>query len=66
MHPKWTAVAALSQAVLAAVFAFDYVAGDSTPLVAAAGAVAALCASVFFGLEYRWQRRGEPAWGLGR
>ncbi|WP_049916953.1 hypothetical protein [Halogeometricum pallidum] len=58
-------MAALSQAALAAVFAFDYVAGDSTPLIAAVGTVAALCASVCFGLEYRRRRSGESAWGLG-
>ncbi|MDS0297877.1 hypothetical protein NDI76_03910 [Halogeometricum sp. S1BR25-6] len=41
---------------------FDYVAGDSTLLVALVGTVATLCASICFGLEYRQRRRGESAW----
>ncbi|MDS0293759.1 hypothetical protein [Halogeometricum luteum] len=66
MHPRWTAVAALSQALLAAVFVFHYVAGDSTSVVAAVGTVAALCASVSFGLEYRKRRRKKSAWNSTR
>lgn len=54
----------VSQAVLAAVFVFNYIA-DSTLLVALVGTVATFCASVSFGLEYRRRQSGESAWGLG-
>lgn len=60
MNRRWTAVAALAQALVFGIFVFRYVEGESSLLVSAVGVVASAIAALSFALSYRQQRNGKP------
>jgi hypothetical protein len=66
MNPRWNAVASLSQALLCAIFVFDYIERDATLLITVIGGMVSITGAVLFALAYRRQQRGESAWRVAQ
>jgi hypothetical protein len=66
MNPRWNAVASLSQALLCAIFVFNYVEGDATLLITVIGSIASITGAVMAALAYRREQRGESAWRVAQ